>query len=307
MKRYIFTVLLVFFALSSFAEYLDNRAYYPIVTKANGSGGTKWLTEVSMTNPQNHMIRISIQLAQNGTTKNWYYDLGAGKTATWSDFLGVALNRSGNAALYLYADEEHNPGYSEDCLEFISSVRVYNSGGSSGTFGQEIPPADVFEDFLGTYTGFFTGVQNHGTAGVNGFRTNIGFWHTGFSNEVLRVRLFDANGNQIWAKNVTVEKHKPYVMSLPKNVQNGSLAISPMGEYVDCAVYISVVDNKSGDGVYRGVNKVNDSDMASCGFSLSKDGGSYLPCKGLTREEAEARIHRLVTGQPLPEDLEPPR
>jgi hypothetical protein len=150
-------------------------------------------------------------------------------------------------------------------------------------------------------------VQNHGTAGVNGFRTNIGFWHTGFSNEVLRVRLFDANGNQIWAKNVTVEKHKPYVMSLPKNVQNGSLAISPMGEYVDCAVYISVIDNKSGDGVYRGVNKVNDSDMASCGFSLSKDGGSYLPCKGLTREEAEARIHRLVTGQPLPEDLEPPR
>jgi hypothetical protein len=60
MKRYIFTVLLVFFALSSFAEYLDNRAYYPIGTKANGSGGTKLLTEVSMTNPQNHMIRISI-------------------------------------------------------------------------------------------------------------------------------------------------------------------------------------------------------------------------------------------------------
>ena len=109
MKRYVFTVLLVLFALSSFADYLDNRAYYPIVTKANGSGGTKWLTEVSMTNPQNHEIRISIQLAQNGTTKNWYYDLGPGKTATWSDFLGIALNRSGNAT-FVIGHDRGRPG-----------------------------------------------------------------------------------------------------------------------------------------------------------------------------------------------------
>ncbi len=279
-------------------EYLSNYAYYPIITKAAGSGGTNWLTETSITNPQNHKIVVRIHLAQNTVMDEWTLDIPAGKTYTWSDFMGDGLSRSGNAALYLRADEDDNPGFHRDCLKFASSVKVYNSGGASGTFGQEIPSSDSTSGFLGSWLGYFSGIKNYGTAGANGFRTNIGFWHTGYSSKQIRARIYNASGVKVWEEMITVERHKPYLMSVPITVQSGALVVDAMGEYADCAVYVSVVDNKSGDGAYRALTKVDPDDMATCGAILT----TAMPAPQFdgpaTENEAAERLHRLISGEP---------
>ncbi len=100
------------------------------------------------------------------------------------------------------------------------------TGGGSGTHGQEIPQADPLAGFLGSYVGYFSGVKSYGVAGSSGFRTNVGFWHTGFSDETLRLRLYDNLGALVWQSDVTVERHDPKVVSISATVETGVLVVA---------------------------------------------------------------------------------
>jgi hypothetical protein len=296
MKRILALGLLLVASTAGANNYLTSYAYYPVISSTNGAGGTRWQTEFSITNPQSFNLVLSFYLAHNGSYDEYTLSVPAGTTMMWDDFLANGFSLSGNAAVYITADEDRNPGRDPDCLSFASGAKVYNTGGGSGTYGQEIPQADVLSGFLGSYVAYFTGIKNYGTAGQNGFRTNIGFWHTGYSDENLRARLYDDSGNLVWESTITVERHKPKVVSIPATIQAGVLVIDPMGEYVDCAVYVSVVDNRTGDGAFRSMTKGDPDDLSACGV-LFKSQGMAAEGGPTTREEAAQRLHHLVLGE----------
>ncbi len=294
MKMTLVTLILLVSGTAFSGDYLRYYADYPIVTAAQGAGGTNWLTEFNITNPQSHAIVVRIYLTQNGEIDEWTLTIPAGETFSWSDFLGDGLGRSGNAAPPLRADEDDNPGYDTDCLEFASSVKIYNSGGGSGTFGQEIPSSDSLSGSVGSYVAYFTGVKNYGSAGVSGYRTNIGFWHAGYSMEQLRLRIYDADGAIAWQSTVTVHPDTATIISVPTTVTSGALVVNPLGEYVDCVVYISVVDNQTGDGAYRALKKADPDDLAACGVTMTKSLNSSPFDEPKTEEEATARRYQLL-------------
>jgi hypothetical protein len=296
MKKILVIGLLLAATTAGANNYLTSYAYYPVISSTNGAGGTRWQTEFSITNPHPFDITITFYVAHNGSYDEYLLTVSGGETLTWSDFLANGFHLSGNAAVYVTAEDDRNPGHNSDCLSFSSGAKVYNTGGSGGTYGQEIPQADVLSGFLGSYVAYFSGVKNFGTPGSSGYRTNIGFWHTGFSTKNLRARIFNGAGTKIWESTITVERHKPKVVSIPANVQAGVLVIDTMGEYVDCAVYISVVDNRTGDGAFRSMTKADPDDLAVCG-GLAKCGWiSPTTASPTTRDEAADRLHRLITG-----------
>ena len=122
--------------------------------------------------------------------------------------------------------------------------------------------------FLGDWTAYFPAVSLWGQPGVEGFRTNVGFWNIGAEDARMRLRLLDASGAQVWQQLVTARRHEPFVMSLPRDLQieTATLVVDTLGEWLDCAVYLSVVDNITGDASYLG-SQLMDPDTAAAGIA----------------------------------------
>lgn len=251
------------------STYLFNFHYFPIVAYGSGKGGSQWVTEVSITNPQKVPITIAHRLSYNGNYYERYDTVPAGKTVRWDNYLQQFWGLSGNAGLYLKADPSFNGNLNGDCLRFAASVKVSNVGSPTGSFNMDVPSVDVLADFLGSWPAYFSGIRHFGQAGVNGYRTNIGIWNIG-STRTLRVTLDDADHNVVWQQFLAAERHKSVLIPLPDglNLDSGALVVDPMGQYVDAVVYVSVVDNRTSDGLIRTPQTVNPNDLAKCGGVL---------------------------------------
>ncbi len=241
------SILLCVASLAAGGDFLGAEYFFPIVTKTGGLGGTDWLTEVSLANPQEVDLVITVRVAQAGAFSEQSLVLAAGGTSLWEDFLGEVAGSTGNAALYLVAETEPNGGRPAGCLAFAAAVRIYNNGNDTGTFGQAVPPLDPVSGLVGDWRAYFAGVRNTGSPGSSGFRTNIGFWNLGETAAVLRLQFFDQAGTMQWQQDVTALRHQPFIMGMPEGVSTGMLRADPLGQWLDCAVYISVVDNRTGD------------------------------------------------------------
>ncbi len=244
-------ILFCFASLAVAGDFLGAEYYFPIVTKTSGLGGTDWLTEVSLANPQDVDLVITVRIAQAGTFSEQSLVLPAGGSSLWEDFLGEVAGSTGNAALYLVAEVEGNGGRAVDCLGFSAAVRIYNSGSDAGTYGQAVPPLDPVSGLIGDWPAYFAGVRTNGSPGSSGFRTNIGFWNLGETAAVLRLQFFDAAGTVQWQQDVTAERHQPFIMGMPEGLSVGMLRADPLGQWLDCTVYISVVDNQTGDAALQ--------------------------------------------------------
>jgi|GEM_PF-3787044 len=277
------------------STYLFNFHYLPIVAFGAGKGGSQWVTELTITNPQRHSITIAHRLSYNGSYLERYHTLAAGRTVYWANYLQEFWGLSGNAGLYLKADPSFNGNLDSDCLAFVVSVKVANVGSPSGSFNMEVPSANVLVDFIGSWPAYFTGIRHFGQPGVNGYRTNIGIWNIG-STATLKVTLYDAQGGIRWQQYVLAERHKSVLIPIPDAVSldQGALVVDPMGQYVYAVVYVSVVDNKTSDGLFRPPLTANPNDIAKCmGFQLqvaSLDGSRK---KLSTPHDADAYLEQL--------------
>lgn len=73
--------------------------------------------------------------------------------------------------------------------------RTYNAGGTSGTFGQELPA--IFDDeskIAGDATGTLIGLSQSADANT-GYRSALGLLNTGYNAAIFKVELFDSDGN----------------------------------------------------------------------------------------------------------------
>jgi len=287
--------IMAFAPVGAFGSYLFNFHYFPIVAYGSGKGGSQWVTEVSITNPQRIAITIAHRLSYNGTYLERYQTVPAGKTVSWANYLQEFWGLSGSAGLYLKADPSMNGNLDSDCIAFAASVKISNVGSPTGSFNMDVPSVDVLADFIYSWPAYFTGIRHVGQPGVSGYRTNIGIWNIG-STATLKATLYDAQGTIRWQQYLLAERHKSVLIPLPDNVsvENGALVVDPMGQFVSAVVYVSVVDNKTSDGLFRSPQTISPNDIAKCsGFQLQLTPLAAPQERFRSAREADAYLEEL--------------
>jgi hypothetical protein len=87
----------------------------------------------------------------------------------------------------------------------------------------------------------------------NDFRSNIGFTNTGSSNAVVRVTLYDGDGNVITTFNVTIspesnrQENQPYLNRGGRSNIEAGYALVEVTSGSGVLIYGSVIDNLTGD------------------------------------------------------------
>ncbi|MFZ5787200.1 MAG: hypothetical protein ACOY3Y_12225 [Acidobacteriota bacterium] len=250
-----------------------NVAFFPGISNKAGLGGSRWQSEVAVTNFHDHNLTIFFQVSMNGGVLSKPRVLAPRETVTWDNYLQEEWGIEGNGALVLSALPVDNGGMQDECLSFSASVRTKNVGGV-GTFGQEIGPATITE-WLEQNLAYFDGVRHFGTPGVSGIRTNIGLWSFDTRQSVdLDVTLYDKGGAKVWQRTMQARRHEMTITTLPSDVQidGGVLVVNPLAQSVDVVPFISVVDNVTGDGLQRYALIELATQVAQCGVGLLSKG-----------------------------------
>ena len=250
--KYILCLILVFASPLGASDFVSATQFFPVASRTDGLAGTQWLTSVQIVNPQAEDLTITARLSAGGSFQTETIVITAGETRGWADFLGDVFAFDGNGALFLEAGASSNGQVAPEFRSFAVSMRISTQGDNGGSFGQGVPSLDPVSGFLGDWVAYFPGVQLWGQPGVDGFRTNVGFWNVGPENAQMSLRIFDSTGVEVWSQSVGAPQHRPLVMALPRDLdlETATLVVEPLGGWLDCAVYISVVDNLTGDGVF---------------------------------------------------------
>lgn len=255
MKRFLL-VLLCFTALPLFAQVNDTYVV-PVVGNTPGAFGTRWMTQLSVFNPQlDYSLKVSVVFIPSGGARGLEALLTVPPNGGW--FTDNALNDifgvSGTGSLLLATFPEDNPGVPNVTLDraFLVTTNTFNNS-KSGTYGQTIP-------------GIWTGLQDYSTDHISaiahgvrnltaqGWRTNVGAVNLGKSSVTIRVTVYDYDGR-------TLQSNIPFTLpplahlqdTLPLQVDRGSIEFfldDPSHEAV-VFPYISVIDQFSGDPTYQ--------------------------------------------------------
>ena len=236
----------------------------PAVANASGGGGTLWASEVVIFNPQPHTLFVSMTYLPSGLDQGSevLVQIPSNQFFATSNVLGSVYGRGGTGSL-LFAtwpeDNKHVPNPSILDLSFVVRSNTYNNA-SSGTFGQAIPGviSGLMDWEFEGLSAVATGVRNFGTAGQNGFRTNVGALNLGRYTVRMYVNVYNDLGQ-------TVAKDVPFDVPplghvqdrLPVTIDRGTLeffiddpGVNNPDDRALVFAYASVVDNKSGDPVY---------------------------------------------------------
>ncbi len=266
MNRFGLCLILALASPSAASDLVSSTQFFPVVSRTDGLAGTRWSTSVQIANPQAEDLTITARLSSGGSFQTETVVIAAGATRSWPDFLGDVFDFEGNGALFLEAEIVAGSDQPPPLPAFAASMRIYTESAEGGSFGQGVPALNPVSGFLGDWTAYFPAVSLAGQPGVAGFRTNVGFWNIGAGDARMRLKILDAAGAQVWQQLVVAGRHEPFVMSLPRELQleTATLVVDPLGEWLDCAVYLSVVDNITGDASYIG-SQLMDPDTAAAG------------------------------------------
>ena len=252
MRKYILCLILALASPLWASDFVSPSHFFPVASRTDGLAGTQWLTSVRIVNPQTVDLTLTARLSAGGAVQSETIVVAAGETRGWDDFLGEVFGFDGNGALFFEADAETNGQLPAAMRSFAVSMTISTQRDDGGSFGQGVPSLDPVSGFLGDWVAYFPGVQLWGQPGVNGFRTNVGFWNVGPDPAEMQLRITDSNGAEVWAQRVGAQQHRPVVMALPRDLdlETATLVVEPLNGWLDCAVYISVVDNITGDAVF---------------------------------------------------------
>lgn len=244
-------------ALPAAAQVYDTFVV-PVVGNTSGAGGTRWGTQLSIFNPQQYALKVSLTFLPTGIEKGDEYLVSVPSNATFfsSNVINDVFRRSGTGALLVATFAQDNPGVPNGVVDrsFVVTTTTFNNA-SSGTFGQGIPGTLTGEmDFsLEKVSAVATGIRNSGNVGSSGYRTNIGAVNTGRYGIRLLVSVYDAQG-RIVANRIPFEigPLSHFQDRLPISVDGGTVEFFIDDPHQDAVVfpYASIVDNRSGDPVY---------------------------------------------------------
>lgn len=252
-------------ALAAFPALAQVNDTYIIPAAANSQGGfgTRWLTRLSIFNPQlDYPLVVSVvYLPTGGATGSEVLVTIPENSLYYSDnALSDLFHVSGGGALLVATFPEDNPGVPDDVIAraFLVTSDTYNND-PGGTYGQTIP---------GIWTGLYDyeyddyGISAvaHGIRNIasEGWRTNIGAVNLGRCNASLLVSVYDADGRTLANKiPMTLPPLGHIQQTLPVQVENGSVEVivdDPCATTNDYAIvfpYVSTIDQFSGDPAYQ--------------------------------------------------------
>ena len=253
------SLFVVVFAVPLAAQVNDT---YVIPAAANTAGlyGTRWMTSLSVFNPQpDYPLTVSVTYLPSaektpGKALEVTFTVPANGTALSDNILDDLYGVSGTGALLVATFPEDNPTIPKNVLAraFLVTSSTYNNS-STGTYSQTIP-------------GVWAGLQNFATDGISsiahgvrnidrlGWRSNIGAVNLGRSNVTLNVWIRDRDGRTIIKNaplNIPPLSHRQ--VSMPAQVDGGSIEFMVDDPGKDAVVfpYLSTIDRLSGDPTYQ--------------------------------------------------------
>ena len=256
MRRIASLLFILTAATTAFAQVNDTYVI-PAAGNTPGAFGTRWQTQFSLFNPQAYELRISVTLLPTGGGKGLEttFRVPANAVAHSDNLLADLFKYQGGGALLVATFPEDNPGVPNDVVSrsFLVTSNTYNKASDGGTYGQTIP-------------GTWAGLQDYATDGISaiahgirninreGWRTNIGAVNLGRTSVVMRVTVYDYDGN-------TLLRNAPFTVPplghiqdrLPIEVDRGSIEFFVDDKTLDAVVfpYTSTIDQLSGDPTYQ--------------------------------------------------------
>jgi hypothetical protein len=264
--------LLVLFLLSLPAAAQISDVYVlPAMGNTPGAGGTFWVNDFHVMNPQSYPLTVSLTYIPTGFGQARTFSIIVEPNETqWAENIleqfedpdapGDMANKTGS--LLVWVDPDANPTVPDDParLGVVVQSRSFNER-STGTVGQGVPGViiglvDYDLDDPGI-SAIATGVSDWGAAGVEGFRTNVGGVNLSDSSTTLWVSVINDEGFEISRRAFTLNPGTHYQERLPTTVEHGTLEFWVQfpadydPDFSDLVIpYASVVDNRTGDPTY---------------------------------------------------------
>jgi hypothetical protein len=193
-------LLFALLAVPAFAQVNDTYVV-PAAINSSGAYGSRWITQLSIFNPQSYALKVSVTFIPQGGGRAMesLVTVPSNSVAYADNSLLELFNVSGVGGAYVVATfPEDNPSAKDDMVSrsFLVNTNTVNLQTNGGTFGQTIP-------------GTFTGLQDYTNEGVSaishgirnldqyGWRTNYGAVSLGSTPVILRIKVYDADGNTL--------------------------------------------------------------------------------------------------------------
>jgi len=232
----------VFYPAQRF-PYTVRASFLPVCARAQGAYGASWKTELAVLN---FSMGLEVDLA--------YY-------SSQGSFTSPSYISSGSLALSQDVVSQYFPSIQGDARGTLlltprvgsgiaAAARVYNDT-PAGTYGQSVPPEDPNELLQDGETGFLPGLLK-----TAAYRTNLGFSGVGADAAHIRLTLKDAAGGPLADKIFDVGPEGNFQMD------DVFTALGVAGDIPDAYAvvevllngpvyaYASVIDNRTGDGVF---------------------------------------------------------
>jgi hypothetical protein len=254
---YISLLLLLVLALPLAAQVNDTYVI-PAVANTPGSFGTRWMTQLSLFNPQlDHDLKVSVSYLPTGGGQGLEALITVPKNgvAFADNSLDEIFNRSGSGAYVIATFPEDNPGVPDDVISraFLVNTNTFNKLSDGGTMGQTIP-------------GTWAGLQDYATDGISaishglrqlsafGWRTNFGAVNLATTPATLRIRIYDRDGKTLVKDRVyTVPAQGHMQTGLPVEVDQGSIEffVDDASKKAVVFPYTSTLDRFTNDPMYQ--------------------------------------------------------
>lgn len=248
-------------ALYAYASVVDNRSQDPIyipstsaptekvilipaIGRTDGANGTYWRSDVTLYNPGNTGIALSLRLWRAGQDNRAVVrksaSIAAGRSLLLSDVMTWLGAGTGSGALEIDWSGSTGP---------IVTSRTYTNRAEDGaSYGQSIDA--TFGRSYGARS-VVTGLRSDGS-----YRTNLGLVNRGETAANVSLTLYSSYGTVAGTAFVTIPPTSQLQNSLGAffpNVAIGSLGnvtIEARADVATVAAYGSVVDNASGDPIF---------------------------------------------------------
>jgi hypothetical protein len=249
-----FSLLLLSLAVPLAAQVNDTYVI-PAVANTPGGFGTRWMTQLSIFNPQvSYSLKVSVSYLPTGGGNGLeaIITVPPNSVAFTDNSLEEIFHRSGSGAYVIATFPEDNPGVPNDVISraFLVNSNTFNKQSDGGTMGQTIP-------------GIWTGLQDDGITAVShglrqlsafGWRTNFGAVNLGSTAVNLHINVFDRNGGTLVKDRVYAIPAQAHMQwSLPVEVDQGSIEFSVADATQKAVVfpYTSTLDRYTNDPMYQ--------------------------------------------------------
>jgi len=214
-------------------------SYVAAVAHVSGVGGTNWVSDVVIHNPNDDDVLTNIYFlptrSDNSSTKGLRLTIPTGQSVELHDVVLETFNEDDAVGSMLVGGVR----------PLIVSSRSFNDS-AQGTFGQYVPGLDGDQ----TTT---EGVESRliQLTGTSRYRTNLGFQNPHYRSLGVDVDLFRATGSHISSRSFEVSPYGHLQINdvLGTNTPDAYAIIHSSTDESAYFAYASIVDNQSGDPI----------------------------------------------------------